>query len=117
MTAKIEAYTVTITDAWDVLIDAAENARRDLDLEERIQTYIEDEYLDKDDSGLQFKTNAKEQAYDDLADDLPALKNTADALGMDESVTLTDFDNKSMTTLKSEWDTAIEEQATAYTEW
>lgn len=56
LTNAVTAYSSTITVAWDALIDEAENKRRDLDLEEKIQTYITATYLDLDPTGLSFIT-------------------------------------------------------------
>lgn len=117
LATAVTGYATDITAAWDVLIDAAENGRRDLDLEEKIQTYITATYLDLDPTGLSFITGAKKDTYDALVIEETNLKNAADAKGMDTSVALSDYSNKSMATLKSEWDTAADEQATAYTTW
>jgi len=117
LSTAVTGYATDITTAWELLIDAAENGRRDLDLEEKIQTYITATYLELDPTGLSFITDAKESTYDALVIEETNLKNAADAKGMDTSVTLADYDNKSMTTLKSEYDTAVADQATAYTEW
>lgn len=113
----VTGYITTITTEWDGLIDAAENKRRDLDLEEKIQTYITDEYLDKNSSGLSYITGQKKSTYDGLVVEMGDLKVIADAKGMDTSVVLTDYNSKTMATLKAEWDDAKVAQATAYTTW
>jgi len=117
LTTAVTAYSSTITSAWDILIDGAESGRTGLDLEEKIQVYITATYLDKDPTGLSFITAAKKTIYDDLVDEETALKVTADGKGMNAATTLADFSNKSMTTLKTEMDDAIDAQVVTETAW
>jgi len=83
LATAVTAYTSTITTAWEALIDAAEVGRRDLVLETAIQTYMNDEYLNKADTGLLTITAAKKKIYDDLVVEETSLKSTADGKGMD----------------------------------
>lgn len=113
----VTAYSSTITAAWEALIDTAETERRDLDLETKIQTYITATYLEKDPTGLTFITAAKKKIYDDLVVEETNLKNTADGKGMNEDTTLASYSNKSMKTLKKEYDDAVALQVIAETNW